>query len=360
MLPTIHLNPPGSVTEDQISRVEKGRRCGWWRRVKSRSKEFRYFDRHGDQIVDEMDLERIRSLAIPPAWKHVRISPSANGKLQAVGIDARGRLQYRYHPKFREKQDRLKFSKIERFGHHLPNIRRISSGHLALPGFPREKVLAVMIRLINSLYIRVGTDKSTRTFKTYGITTLRNRHLEIGSNGKLVFRFVGKSYVKHRKILVDKSLAAIMAELKDVGRSGKLFQYIGDDGRPRAVLPADINKYLKSLTSNEFSAKDFRTWGATLLAAVELAELGVADNDKALKTNIVRTVRKVAAQLGNTPAVCRGSYIHPLVFKAYADGLLLSDVRPRRIRRIRLSDESDYEPEEMSLLALFDRYRNNG
>jgi DNA topoisomerase-1 len=333
--------------------VEKGRRARWWKRKGSRSRGFKYFDHRGKQVTGEADLERIRSLVIPPAWRMVRISPSDRSSLQAVGVDTTGRVQYKYHPKFSERQQRKKFKKIERFGHVLPKFRKVTNEHLSLDGFPREKVLAVMMRLINSLYIRVGSEKSVKRYKTFGITTLQNRHLTIDKKGRLVFDFVGKSHIKHRKILVDKELAAVMTELKELGPARKLFHYLSEDGEIRDVKPADVNAYIKEATEPEFSSKDFRTWGGTLLAALELAELGPADDDKETKRRLVKAVKVVAEQLGNTPTVCRGSYIHPAVIDLYCKGVTIAEFEPRRARRIRLA-QADYEPGEQALLKLLE------
>ncbi len=337
--------------------VEKGRRSKWWRRSGSMSRGFSYEEASGKKINSGEQLERIKSLVIPPAWKHVRILPSSGGRVQAVGVDTSGRIQYLYHPKFAEKQQRKKFAKIEKFGEYLPKLRKVTNEHILLEGFPREKVLAVMIRLINSLYIRVGAEKSARHFKTYGITTLHNKHLEIGKRGQLTFDFVGKSYIKHRIVVVDEELADVMKELKQLGGARKLFHYLDDEGKARAVKPSEINNYLKEATAPEFSSKDFRTWGGTLLAAVELAEIGTAEDEKETKKNIVRAVKSVAERLGNTPAVCRSSYIHPSVLKMYETGVTLDEFRPRKARKIRRI-ESDYEPEERALLKLF--AANNG
>lgn len=333
-------------------RIEKGKRAKWIRRKGSNAKNFKYFTVAGQRVADEETLERIKSLVIPPAWKYVRIAPSAGSKVQALGMDKIGRIQYIYHCKFAEKQQRKKFAKIEKFGEFLPGLRKATNEHLALEGFPREKVLAVMMRLINSLYIRVGTEKSVKEYKTYGITTLQNRHLEIGRKGQLVFSFVGKHHIKHRKVLVDEELASVMKDLKSIGGARKLFHYLDAEGKPRIVKPSDINSYLKKITAPEFSAKDFRTWGGTLLASVELAEIGRAETATELKKNVVKAVKKVAEQLGNTPTVCRGSYIHPTVLKSYEAGITLDEFRPKKKRRISRI-ESDYELEEKALMKLF-------
>jgi DNA topoisomerase-1 len=331
--------------------IEKGRRAKWIQRHGSKSRGFFYVDASGGRVKDEATLDRIKSLVIPPAWRHVRISPAASSSIQAVGMDTTGRIQYLYHTKYSERQQRKKYAKIERFGEHLPRLRAVSNEHISLDGFPREKVLAVVLRLINSLYMRVGTEKSARHYRTYGITTLQNKHLEIKRGGELVFDFVGKSHIKHRKVLVDEELAALMKDLKQLGGARKLFHYVDADGKPRPIKPGDINSYIKEATSPEFSSKDFRTWGGTLLAAIELAEIGKADDERQLKKNIVTAVKSVAERLGNTPTVCRSSYIHPIVLNAYEKGVTIDEFRPRSGRRIRRV-EGDYEPEEKALLRL--------
>lgn len=332
--------------------IAKGRRAKWWRRKGSKPKYFKYYDAENNKITDEKSLERIKSLVIPPAWKFVRINPSAGGKIQAVGMDTSGRVQYLYHPKFAARQQKKKFAKIERFGEYLPKLRKITNEHLALEGFPREKVLAVMMRLINSLYIRVGTESSVRNYKTYGITTLQNRHLEISKKGVLVFSFVGKHHIKHRKILVDEELAMLMQDLKALGGARKLFHYLDEEGKPRPIKPKDVNEYLKTVTAPEFSAKDFRTWGGTLLAAIALAAIGCCEDEKLARKNIVKAVKKVAEQLGNTPTVCRGSYIHPTIIKSYENGVTLEDFIKGKKRRIKRAGD-EYEQEEKALMKLF-------
>ena len=331
--------------------ITKGKRAKWWERKGSKTKGFHYLDKDGKKIEDEKHLARIKSLVIPPAWKYVRIVPSDHSGMQAIGMDTSGRVQYIYSPKFRKKQEEKKFEKIEKFGEHLPKLRRITNEHLGLEGFPREKVLALMTRLINSLYIRIGSQKSVKQYKTYGITTLQNRHLEI-KGGKLVFSFVGKHHIKHRKILVDKELAAVMSGLKSIGGARKLFNYLDENGQPHPIKSNDINKYLKEATAPEFSAKDFRTWGGTLLAALELAEIGKADEEKTLKKNICKAVKNVAEQLGNTPTVCRASYIHPKVIESYESGVTIDEFKPKKKRKIAKINE-EFEPEETALMKLF-------
>jgi DNA topoisomerase-1 len=340
--------------QDQTTKLltEKGCRSKWWLRRGSPKKGFSYFTCDGKKITDDAALEKIRALVIPPAWRHVRISPAVSGKLQAVGIDTTGRLQYIYHPKFAEKQQRKKFARIEKFGEHMPQLRRITNEHIALDGFPKEKVLAIMTRLINSLYIRMGTDMSVKRYRTYGITTLGKKHVTIKPKGKVIFEFVGKSSIKHRKVIVDQELAGLLNDLVNLGRGAKLFKYFDDAQKLHAVKPSEINSYIKSITAPEFTAKDFRTWGATLLAAVRLAELGVSDDERQIKKNIVQAVKMVADDLGNTPTVCRGSYIHPSVLKAYTKGLVLDSFTPHR-QRLAKRIELEFEPEEIALLEMF-------
>ncbi len=266
-------------------------------------------------------------------------------------MDTTGRVQYLYNAKFAARQQVKKFSRIVDLVKYLPRLRQATNEHIMLEGFPREKVLAVMTRLIHSLYFRVGTEKSAKHYRTYGITTLHNKHLTIGKKGELIFDFVGKSHVKHRKVLVDKELAAVMAELKSLGRARKLFNYMNGEGKPIPVRPEDINRYIKDATDTAFSAKDLRTWAGTLLASVQLAEIGVTDDENLVKKNIVAAVRNVAEELGNTPAVCRGSYIHPAVLKAYEKGKTIEHFTRKGNRKIR-KIQPELDENELALVKL--------
>jgi DNA topoisomerase I len=333
--------------------TNKDRRASWWRRNGKTPRGFYYTDKNNVRLSAPEQLERIAALVIPPAWADVRINPSAGGKIQALGVDLTGRKQYIYHAVFVRKQQQKKFARIERFGEFLPKLKQVTNEHMALDGLPREKVLAVVLRLINSLYFRVGTDMSERRYKTYGITTLQKRHLSMGRGGKLKFDFVGKSHVRHRKVLVDTELASVIGQMIGIKGGRKLFRYLDESGKPRAITPAQINRYLKDATDHQFSAKDFRTWGGTLLAAVKLAEIGPADNERLVKKNIVQAVKQVAEQLGNTPSVCRASYIHPIIIDSYTAGVTLDEYRPRRSRSINMV--AALEPEEKALLNLFQR-----
>ena len=340
----------GSVTRDPRAR--------WWRRAGTKSRGFHFETADGRPVVDEAALERIRSLVIPPAWKDVRISPSPRNALQAIGVDKMGRAQRIYHASFVAKRARRKYEKIERFGEALPRLRQKTNEDIAREDLGKERVLAVVVRLINDLYFRVGSEESVKRYRTYGVTTLRNRHIEINPRGELVFKFTGKHHIKHRRILVDEELASLMRDIKAIG-GARLFEYYTDDGRVRAVTPRDVNEYIKAATSPEFSAKDFRTWGGTLLAATELAEIGCCEDERRAKKNVVAAVSRVAEHLGNTPAVCRSCYIHPLVLEAYLRGKSIEEFRPRRSRRISRK-QPDYTVEEIALLKLLRAVKNGG
>jgi DNA topoisomerase-1 len=336
--------------------VTRGRRANWWVRRGPKSRGFRYETPSGGRVREEEALERIKSLAVPPAWRDVRISPSPRSALQAIGVDSAGRVQRIYHPSFVARRARKKYEKIERFGASLPALRRRTNEDISRDDLSKERVLAVVVRLINDLYFRVGSERSVKRYRTYGVTTLRNHHLEIKRGGRLVFKFTGKHHIKHRRILVDEELAALMRDIKSTGGS-RLFGYYGEDGRVHAVSPRDVNDYIKAATGPEFSAKDFRTWGGTLLAATELAEIGCCQDERQVKKNIVAAVRRVAEHLGNTPTVCRGSYIHPSVLEAYAAGKTIEEFRPRRTRRIERR-QPEYSVEELALLKLLQAQKN--
>jgi DNA topoisomerase-1 len=346
------------VKSAAVQSVTRGARARWWRRRGTKRSGFRYEDIAARRITDEAALERIRSLAIPPAWREVRISPSPRQHLQAIGLDTLGRVQRIYHPAFAAKQARRKYAKIERFGEQLKNLRRRTNEDIALEGLPRARVLAVVVRLINDLYFRVGSEESVTRYRTYGITTLRNRHLEFKRGGRLIFTFVGKHHIKHRRILVDEELATLLRDIQSL-RGKRLFQYWDETTkRPVAIKPRDVNEYIKTATAPEFSAKDFRTWGGTLLCAVELAELGKPADEREAKRNILHAIRAVAEHLGNTPTVCRSSYIHPAVIERYCQGITLAEFRPRRSRRIQ-RQAPEYDPEEIALLKLLGAQGNN-
>jgi DNA topoisomerase I len=322
----------------------------WWRRRGNKKRGFRYEDREGNQITDARSLERIQALSIPPAWTQVRVAPSPRSNLQVVGLDTSGRVQYLYHARFVADQQKKKFEKLIRFGERLPALREATNIHIAEDGLTKERVMAVIVRLINDLHFRLGTEESVRSYRTYGVTTLRNRHLRVLPKGKIEFQFVGKHGIRWRRLLVDRELAALLVEIKTLGGS-HLFHYRDEANKPCPVTSSDVNRYIKQWMGVEFSAKDFRTWAGTLAAATALAELGSAEDEKTQKRNLRLAACRVAECLGNTPAVCKTAYIHPIVFDCYQRGIVLSDFR-RRAERILRRDQPHYEPEECALLEM--------
>ncbi|WP_297506934.1 DNA topoisomerase IB [uncultured Caulobacter sp.] len=289
------------------------------RRVKA-GDGFDYRDADGDRVDDAATLERIRTLAIPPAWTEVWICPSPNGHIQATGRDQRGRKQYRYHDAWRRDRDGLKFGRMIAFARALPRLRARVEKDLARRGLPREKVIAAVVRLMELTLIRVGNETYARENKSFGLTTLRDRHAKLSGVGG-TFQFKGKSGVVHQTSFRDRRLARIVKACQDVPGQ-RLFQYYDEDGQRRSVESADVNAYIRAAIGDDFSAKDFRTWAGTLAAARALCLVSKAGSATEAKRNVNTCVKAVAGLLGNTAAVCRGSYIHPLVLEAYQQGVL--------------------------------------
>jgi DNA topoisomerase-1 len=274
----------------------------------------------GKPVRDKATLARIKSLVIPPAWTDVWISTSANGHLQATGRDARGRKQYRYHPKWREVRDETKFDRMSTFGYALPQVRERIERDASLPGLPRPKVLATVVQLMERTLIRVGNDEYARTNKSYGLTTMRDSHVRVSGDGvKFIFR--GKSGIAHEIGVRDRQLASIVKRCRDLP-GFQLFQYVDDDGKPRDVESNDVNEYLREITGEPFTSKDFRTWAGTVLAVEALRDCGPCRTKKELQQNVVAAIDRVAGRLGNTRAVCRKCYIHPAVLAAFEEGRL--------------------------------------
>ena len=283
-----------------------------------KGKRARYVDARGKPVRGRDELARIRALVIPPAWTDVWICPNARGHLQATGRDARGRKQYRYHAKWRTVRDGTKFGRMISFGHALPAIRRRTDADLRRPGLPREKVLAAVVRLLEKTFIRVGNDEYARDNRSFGLTTMRDGHVRIaGSTVKFIFR--GKSGVEHALALDDKRLAKIVRQCRDLPGQD-LFQYHGPKGRPKPIGSADVNAYIRKAAGAEFSAKDFRTWAGTVKAASKLAALSRPETKAATESAVCGVIKEVASELGNTPTVCRKSYVHPVVLEAFAEG----------------------------------------
>ncbi|MBV8093270.1 MAG: DNA topoisomerase IB [Acetobacteraceae bacterium] len=288
---------------------------------------FVYRNPDGSPVADEKTLERIKKLAIPPAYEQVWICRIPNGHLQAVGRDARGRKQYRYHARWRAVRDENKYEKMLAFGRLLPNIRARVQEDIGRPGLPREKVLAAIVRLLETTLARVGNEEYARANRSFGLTTLRNRHVKVAGS-HIIFDFKGKHGIKHHIDLADRKLARIVRRCMDIPGQD-LFQYIGEDGEPHGIGSEDVNAYLRDISGEEITAKDFRTWAATKLAALALRELEAFDNQAKAKKNVVRAVEAVAKMLGNTPAICRKCYIHPAIFDGYLDGSLMQALKAR-------------------------------
>ena len=289
------------------------------RRVR-RGRGFSYHHADGSRVGDDATLERIRGIVIPPAWTDVRISDLANSHLQAVGRDARGRLQYRYHTDWTTFRDRVKFDRLPLFASTLPAVRRRVDADLALKGVPREKVLATVVQLLQTTLIRVGNDEYARDNGAYGLTTLRNKHARV-SGAEITFVFTGKSGLRHEVHAQDRRVARVLRECQEIPGQ-RLFQYIDDDGAPVAVHSHDVNDYLREAADAEVTAKDFRTWVATVSAAAALGPLDPPAEERDQQAAVKDVVCAVSQDLGNTPTVCRTSYIHPRVLSAFGSGEL--------------------------------------
>ncbi len=323
-----------------------------FRRRGASPKTFAYDDARGRRITDPATLRRIRSLGIPPAWKEVWICPHAGGHIQATGIDARGRKQYRYHPHWRAARDETKFHRTIAFGKALPRIRRATEAHLRLPGLPREKVLALIVQLLEKTLIRVGNEEYARENKSYGLTTMLDDHVTF-RKGVVKFEFRGKSGVDHSILLRDARLAKIIKSCQDLPQQ-ELFAYRDPDGNEVDVKSNDVNEYLRQISGQHFTAKDFRTWNATVLAAKALQEIRRFDSKAQARKNVIRAVEEVAKRLGNTRSVCRKSYIHPAVIEAYLDGTLLDTLEQRA--EAEMKRLHSMTPEEAAVLAFLQEW----
>jgi DNA topoisomerase-1 len=328
-------------------------RRGGWRRVGSRRR-FRYVDARGNRITDAAKLERIESLRIPPAWREVWISPHPNAKLQAVGLDAAGRRQYLYHPEFRAQQEQAKFDKLILFADRLPALREAMAADLEGESFTREWTSALAVRLINLGWFRVGSERYAKRYRTFGITTLTKRHVAVRGS-RVAFRYRGKHRVWVHTALVDAELADAMRALISLPGSRRLFRY-RLEGELQNLTASKLNEYIQEHMGEEFTAKDFRTWGGTLLAAIAFAERGVADTATEAKRVVASVMRDVGERLGNTAAVARSSYVSPAVVEQYLDGRTIDDFRPRHLRVVGARDIG-LELEERALVSLLRSWR---
>jgi DNA topoisomerase-1 len=321
------------------------------RRVRA-GKGFAYKGPDGRAIRDPKTLARIRKLAIPPAYTDVWICPWPEGHIQATGRDARGRKQYRYHPRWREVRDSNKFEHMIDFAAALPAIRARVAEDMAKRGLPREKVLATVVSLLENTLIRVGNLDYAKQNKSYGLTTLRDRHVDV-NGGSLKFQFKGKSGKTWNLKVRDRRIARIVRACQDLPGQ-HLFQYIDENGNQQQVTSADVNAYLREMSGRDITAKDFRTWAGTVLAALALAEFEDFDNKAKAKKNLKAAIEKVAARLGNTPTICRKCYVHPEILNGYLDGDVLRDVKEEIEQELR-DDLSSLKPEEAAVLSLLQK-----
>ena len=294
---------------------------------KRTGKGFIYIHAQGRVLRQTKDLRRIQSLAIPPAWEDVWISPWADSHLQATGRDARGRKQHRYHPRWREVRDQTKFDRMSAFGRVLPGLRRRLRRDLARAGLPRQKVLATVVKLLEATLIRIGNEEYARHNRSYGLTTMRSKHVKV-KGAKIQFEFRGKGGKSFNLDLNDRRLARIVNHCQELPGQ-ELFQYVDQEGRHRTINSNDVNDYLRQITGEDFTAKDFRTWAGTVLAARALLEIKQVDSQARTKRNLIKAIETVAKKLGNTRSVCRNCYIHPAVIHSYLDGSLLNGLNQK-------------------------------
>jgi DNA topoisomerase I len=319
------VTDPIEVAEEAGLRYVSDDQPGYTRKPKG--KDFEYFDTDGKLIRDETRLLRVRRLAIPPAYESVWICPSPNGHIQATARDARGRKQYRYHERWREARDENKYDRMLVFGQALPKIRRQMNKDMGLSGLPRNKVLATVVHLLGRTFIRIGNEEYARENKSFGLTTMQNRHVDV-KGAKLSFSFRGKSGVKHEIDVSDRRLANIIRKLQDLPGQD-IFQYEDEAGEVRNVTSQDVNDYLHEMTGEEFTAKDFRTWAGTVLTAMALNAQGPGEDTAQSKKNIKTAITAVAKILGNTPTICRKCYVHPVVLESYLDGDMIEGLKQK-------------------------------
>jgi DNA topoisomerase-1 len=324
---------------------------------KRSGKGFAFYRANGTHITDEDEIARIKALAVPPAWTDVWICPNPNGHIQATGIDAKGRKQYRYHPRWREVRDAAKYEQIVQFAELLPTIRKRINVDMQRPGLPREKVLAAVVHLLEATLIRVGNAEYARTNDSYGLTTMREKHVEI-DGGEIRFQFTGKSGKNWNLSINDRRIAKVMRACSELP-GYELFKYQNDNGELVDVTSSDVNAYLKEITDADVTAKDFRTWAGTVLAAVALDELETVDSAVEAKKNVVQAIEQVAKQLGNTPTICRKCYVHPAILDSYLDGELAKHLSARVSKKVK-SEFDHLSPEEVMVLAFLRKRLTTG
>ena len=315
-------------------------------RREKNGRDFKFIDAKGRAVKTEGEVRRIRKLAIPPAWTDVWICPDSNGHLQATGRDVRGRKQHRYHTRWREVRDETKYNRMIDFAKKLPIIRERSSRDLAKQGLPLEKVLAAVVRILETGVIRVGNEEYVKQNNSFGLTTMRDRHVKV-RGGAMRFEFRGKAGKFHKIELEDPRLAKVVKNCQDIPGQ-ELFQYMDDSGERRKISSTDVNEYIREAIGGNFTAKDFRTWAGTVLAAMALREVEKCDTKAQMKKNVTAAIERVAAKLGNTPTTCKKCYVHPFVLDAYMDGSLVAQAAVQRAR----SSKHGLNPEESMVLKL--------
>jgi DNA topoisomerase-1 len=337
---------PVEVAEDAGLRYVSDDQPGYTR--KRKGDDFEYFDTEGKRIRDETRLLRLKRLAVPPAYTDVWLCPSPNGHIQATGRDARGRKQYRYHERWREVRDENKYDRMVVFGKALPKIRRRVNRDLKLRGLPREKVLATVVQLLGRTLIRVGNEEYAKENRSFGLTTMRNRHVDVSAT-KLRFSFRGKSGKDHEVDVTDRRLAKIIRQLQDLPGQ-EVFQYLNERGERRKVTSEDVNDYLREITGEDFTAKDFRTWAGTVLAAIALNAQEAFKNKTQEKKNIKDAISAVAKILGNTPTICRKCYVHPAVLETYLNGEMIEGLRQKTEETLERK-RGDLKSEEAAVMS---------
>jgi DNA topoisomerase I len=330
-----------------------GGRAMTWRRVGTPDAGFTYADAGGEPIRDEPSLERVRALAIPPAWTEVRISARPGSRVQATGYDAAGRKQYIYNPAYQARRARRKYRKLLDYARALPRLREVTAEHLGREGVGRERVLATIVRLMMRGFFRVGSERYAVTNKTFGIATLDKKHMRIDGTD-LVFRYVGKQSIDQRRVVADTPLVEVLREILELPGK-RLFRWMDEEGRVRNVQAADVNAYVKEILGEQYTSKDIRTWGGTVRAATILADLGPPGSASEAKKNLVLACKLVATELGNTPSICRNAYIHPAVMDRYAQG---KTIEPFMRGQPRPDDTApvQYYPEEAALMRFLERW----
>lgn len=340
------VTDPQEVAEEAGLRYVNDEQPGYSRKRKGDS--FQYFGTDGKLIRDETRLLRIRRLAIPPAYSDVWICPSPNGHIQATGRDDRRRKQYRYHERWRTERDENKYDRMLVFGDALPKIRKRLRHDLALNDLPRNKVLATVVQLLERTFIRVGNEEYARENKSFGLTTMRGRHVQV-KGSEMRFRFHGKSGIEHEVDFHDRRIAKIVRKLQDLPGQ-ELFQYLDEAGKIGEITSQDVNDYLREITGQDFTAKDFRTWAGTLLAAMALNAQETFSTKKQAKANIKDAISAVSKMLGNTPAICRKCYVHPAILETYLDGELIDGLKQRAEETL-TEQLDDLRSDEIAVLA---------